>query len=116
MARSGGISGVFGWMHRWLVRTEAILVAGVAQELVQRLIKAQGWPRWAQVLWIMGCTLGMLGGLVLVLRTFATKTVSSTHQAARKLPLPAPLLLMHAAALPGLFCIYAWGWHLWPPW
>ena len=116
MARSGGGTGIFRGMHRWLVRTEAILVVGVAQELVQRLIKAQGWPRWGQTLWIMGCTLGMLGGLLLVLRTFATKTVSGTHQVARKLPFPAPLLLLHVAALPSLFLIYAWVWHLWPPW
>jgi hypothetical protein len=116
MARSGKNSGMFSWFrHRRLIEVEAILLAGVAQELVQRKIKAMAWPHWGQTLWIMGCTLGMLGGLVLVLRAFAQGTVAGTHRAARRLPFRLPLLAMHGAALFALFVLYAWVWKLWPP-
>ncbi len=116
MARSGKNSGLFSWLrHRRLVEVEAVLLAGVAQELVQRKIKTMAWPHWGQALWIMGCTLGMLGGLVLVLRALAEGTVSGTHRAAKGLPFRLPLLAMHAAVLAALFLTYAWVWRLWPP-
>ena len=101
--------------RRWLLNFEAILVAGVVQELLQRQVKALGWPHWGQTLWIMGCTLGMLGALVLTLRVLAQRTLSKTQKAARMLPIPLPEISLHAASLAGLFFLYAWVWHLWPP-
>ncbi len=113
MANGNGRS---GWSpHRRLVGAETILVAGVVQELLQRQIKAFHWPHWGQTLWIMGCTLGMLGGVLLVLRMIAKKAVKGTHRAARRLPFPVPLLVLHAAVLAGLFVLYACIWNLWPP-
>lgn len=113
MARKN--SGFFPWFrHHWLVEAEAILLVGVVQELLQRLIKAQGWPKWSMTLWIMGCTLGLLGGLVMILRLIAKRAMAQTHQVARAMPILSPLII-HLLVLAGLFFLYAWVWRLWPP-
>ena len=100
--------------HRWLVEAEAILLVGVAQELIQRRIASVGLPNWGKVLWTMGCTLGVLGGLVLVLRFFAKHSVTKAHQTVQAIPLPTPFFLVHLAALGGLFFLYAFVWNLLP--
>jgi H+/Cl- antiporter ClcA len=115
MARKGKSSGWFPWFrHRWLVEAEAILVVGVVQELLQRQVKIQGWPKWGMTLWIMGCTLGLLGGLVVIMRLVARRAMAHTHKVASSVPILSPLIL-HLLVLAVLFLLYAWVWKHWPP-
>lgn len=103
------------WIRNsWFLEAEAILLVGVAQELLQRQIKGMGWPKWGQTLWIMGCVLGILGGLVVLMRGFTKHAVTQTHKAAQSVPLVPPILF-HLLAFVGLFFLYAWIWDLWPP-
>lgn len=113
MAKKNG--GLPRWFrHRWLVEVEAVLLVGVAQELLQRQINTLGLPNWGKTLWTMGCTLGVLGGLVVVLRLLAKRSVTKAHQTVQAIPLPTPYLLIHIAAFAGLFLLYAWVWNFWP--
>jgi hypothetical protein len=98
--------------HRALVGAEAVLLVGVGQQLLNRQIDAVRMPNPARVLFTMACTLGVLGGLVLLARALATKGVAQTHQVAKALPIPAGTWLLHIAAFAGLFVLYAIVWHL----
>jgi hypothetical protein len=115
MARKGKSFSFFPWFrHHWLVEVEAILLVGVVQELLQRQIKAQGWPNWSMTLWIMGCTLGLLGGLVMVLRLIAKRAMAQTHKVVSGVPIFSPMII-HLLVLAGLFVLYACVYKLWPP-
>jgi hypothetical protein len=98
------------------VASEGILVVGVVQELIQRQVNHLDMPAWSKVLWLMACTLGVLGVLLMVIQVMAQRSVAKTHEVAQALPLPAATLLMHAALFTGLFYLYAWVWNLavWP--
>lgn len=117
MAKSDRSSLMPRWFrHRWLVEAEAVLLVGVGQQVLQGYVAHLGWPRWGQVLWTMGCTLGILGGVLLFVRVIAKTSVAKAHQTVQKMPLPLPLLFLHVLAFAGLFCLYAWVWDLWPFW
>lgn len=102
--------------HRALVTTEALLLISLAKDLIGAQVKhaqiANGW----KVLFIMAATVGLLGVLFLVLEKFTTSSVAKTHEVVQALPLPMPMLGIHAAALIGLFYLYAWhtGFPVWP--
>ncbi len=97
--------------QRALITGEAVLLVGLAQELVQRWLLHQQLPNWGRVLVIMGSALGLIGAL-LFLQTVATSSVAKTHQLARALPVGG--LVLHAAAYAGLFWVYAVVWQLTP--
>lgn len=115
MAKKNGNGGLPRWFrHRWLVEAEAVLLVGVAQELLQRQIGVLGLPNWGKTLWTMGCVLGIMGGLIMTLRVFAKQSVSKAHQTVQAMPVPAPYLFFHLAAFVCLFFLYAWVWDFWP--
>ncbi len=97
------------WLrHRFLVRLEAILVVGVLQEFGSRLVQGSAQlPNWGKVLFIMGMTIGLLSGLILLSQGLVGKVLGKAHDA-----LPAPSLLLHLAAFAGLFILYAWAFAL----
>jgi hypothetical protein len=101
------------WLrHRTLITAEAVLLVGAGQQLVQQQIETLGLPNWGRVLFTMASTLGILGGVVLLVKAFATRGVSQSHNVAKALPIPAATWLLHAAACCGLFALYAIVWHL----
>lgn len=105
------------WLkHRALLAGEVILVVGVIQELIQRQVNHLTLPHYAKVLWIMGCTLGVLGVLLLVVQIVIKRSLAKTHDVVQAIPVPMPMLLVHGAAYIGLFYLYAWVWNLpvWP--
>jgi len=105
------------WLkHRALLAGEVILVVGVIQELIQRQVNHLTLPHYAKVLWIMGCTLGVLGVLLLVVQAVIKRSLAKTHDVVQAIPLPMPMLLVHGAVYVGLFYLYALVWHLpvWP--
>lgn len=115
MAKKGNTTGPMRWFrHRWLVEAEAILLVGVAQELIQRQISGVSLPHWGKTLWTMACILGIMGGLIVALRIVAHRAVNKAHQTVRAMPFPAPYFLLHLLALSGIFLLYAWVWNFWP--
>lgn len=97
-----------GWLrHQRLVAIEAALLVAVGMELAQRYIAGhQQVPWWLKTLEVMAVNAGMLGGLVVALAAWTKGSLSRAVQT-----LPAPLLLVHAAVLAGIFLLYAriWG-------
>ncbi len=68
---------------------------------------ASSLPGAGKVLFVMAVTLGVLGGLYLVVEQLTAKSVARTHSAARGLPIGMPSVLVHAAILAILFLVYA---------
>jgi hypothetical protein len=105
------------WLrHRALMTGEVILTVGVVQELIQRQVNHLALPPYGKVLWIMASTLGVLGVLLLVIRAVVTHSLTKTHEVVQAIPLPTPLLLVHALVYVGLFFLYAYVWSIpvWP--
>ena len=117
MANKKDSSWTPSWLkHRALLAGEVILVIGVVQELIQRQVNHLGLPPYGKVLWIMACTLGVLGVLLLVVRSVIKRSLAKTHNVVQGIPVPTPMLLIHGAAYIGLFYLYAFVWNLpvWP--
>lgn len=96
------------WLqHRALLGAETVLVVGVLQEFGSRFVQGSSLPNWGKVLFIMVMTLGLLGGLILILRGIVGKALGKAHEAA-----PLPGFLMHLGAFAGLFMLYAWAFSL----
>jgi hypothetical protein len=96
------------WLrHRALLGGEAVLLVALAQEFASRFVQASSLPNWGKVLFIMGVTLGLLGGLVLVLQGMAGKLITKVFEIA-----PLPGLLMHLGIFAGLFALYSFTYQL----
>lgn len=107
MAKGGG------WAPRWLghkqlLATEATLLVAVGTELLQRQVAASQAPNWAKTLYLMAVNAGMLGGVLLAVLWLVRWSLERTTAVAKVLP--APLLVIHLAALAGIFVLYAWVW------
>ncbi len=98
--------------HRTLVAAEAVLLVGVAQQLLSQQVANAAVPNVAKILFTMIGVLGVLGGMVLLARAFAIKGVAQTHNVIKALPIPAATWLLHLAAFAGLFLLYAIVWQL----
>ena len=108
MAKRSSRPSTPSWLrHRFLVRLEAILVVGVLQEFGSRFVQGSSLPNWGKVLFIMGMTIGLLSGLILLSQGLVGKVLGKAHDA-----LPAPSLLLHLGAFAGLFILYAWAFNL----
>ena len=105
-----------GWLrHHQLLTTEAVLLIALGMELVQRWVTGhQNVPWWVKTAEVMVVNAGMLGGLLLILTTWAKGSLSSATRAVQSVPLPAPLFLAHLLALGGIFVLYARTWDFWP--
>lgn len=99
--------------HRRLVLAESVLVLGLVQMYARDWVLAQSQlPAPIRVLFGMGLILGLFGGLVLYVREQVKWSLTTTHKAVKRLPLPAPMALIHTL----VFCVLFWGyahyWHL----
>ncbi len=94
-------------LHRSLIGAEAVLVLGVAKDWVWRQVMTSALPGWGKVALAMVTTVGLFGGLFLVVRRLAVRGVWKTHHAAQGMPVVLPTLLLHAALLGVLFVLYA---------
>jgi len=96
------------WLrHRSLISSEALLLVGVLRELLSHQIHAAPLPNWAKVLFVMTMTVGLFGGLFVLIQNLTAKTVGKTHDVVQAIPLPMPSVLIHVAAFVGLFFLYA---------
>ncbi len=103
----------FWWLrHRALITGEAMLLVGALQQLLSQHLNAIPMANAARVLLTMAMVLGVIGGVFVLARLVAAKGMTHTHDLARALPIPAANAIAHLAAFFGIFCLYAWIWHL----
>lgn len=105
------------WLrHRTLLAAEGVLLIGLAQELLQRWVLGLDVPNGVKVAFVMAATVGVIGLLLVVVQRMVVNSLAKTHEVAKAMPLPTPVVLLHLAALIGLFYLYAWVWALpvWP--
>jgi hypothetical protein len=93
--------------HRSLIATEAVLLVGLAKDWITGAVHASSLPDYGKVLFVMGATIGILGGLYFTLEKLLARGVAGTHATLKSLPLPLPALAFHAVALFVLFLLYA---------
>lgn len=96
---------------RNLVLLETLLVVGLAQEVAEDALLAwRALHPLLRVLLAAALVVGSFGGAMLVLQQFVRRGIVRTHEVVRRLPLPAPIVLAHAAVLAVIFLAYAWYW------
>ncbi|MCY2961694.1 MAG: hypothetical protein NTY35_16155 [Planctomycetota bacterium] len=105
--RSGSGGGFGRTLHRSLIAAEAVLVLGVVKDWVWRQVVASSFANWTKVAFAMATTVGIFGGLYLVVQRFMARGVSKTHQAASGLPVVVPTFVVHGILLFVLFLLYA---------
>jgi len=111
MAKKSGRSGP--WIkQRSLITAEAVLLVGVLQQLLSQELARIVMPDALRILMIMALVLGVIGGVVVLVRSLISSTVAHTHTVAKALPLPMATWIAHLAAFGGLFLLYAVVWHL----
>ena len=108
--RRSGASALFS--QRGLVGIEALLFLGVAKDWIFGALLRSSFPNWAKVVLVMATTVGLFGGLFLVLQNLAHRTIQGTHRAAGALPFSVPTLALHGLLLFVLFLLYARMLHL----
>jgi hypothetical protein len=89
-----------------LIAAEAVLLIGLAKTLLEARVLAMQLPNWGKVLFVMVVTLGVLGGLLLIVQKLTMRGMAKTH-AVLKAAMPVPYVLVHAAIFAGLFLLYA---------
>ena len=96
--------------HRALVLSEAVLAAGLIQELLEAwILSLPTVPPMLRVLAAVAVVVGTLGGMMLAMRERLQDWISGTHNTLTS-RLPLPSLLAHAAILVALFGGYCWLW------
>ncbi len=96
------------WLsHRGLIAVEALLLLGISKDLLVAWVRTAHLPNYGKVLFVMGLTVGLFGGLFLFVEKFTARTVAGTYRAVRSLPVALPYWLVHAGVLLVLFLLYA---------
>jgi hypothetical protein len=91
-----------------LALAESALAVGLVHELVHEQIAALSVvPAPLRVLAVMMLVVGLFGGLLVSTRRFIKRGVERTHDAAKRLPVPATAVLAHGLLLLLLFLGYA---------
>ena len=103
--RRSAKGGIFS--HRSLIAVEALLFLGVAKDWIFAALVRSSLPNWQKVVLVMATTVGLFGGLFLLVGKWMTQTVRTTHKAAERLPIAVPTIVIHGALLVVLFFLYA---------
>jgi hypothetical protein len=102
--RSGGSR----WFsHKGLIAIEAMLVLGLAKDVITSHVKSSDLPSYGKVLFLMAATIGLFGGVYVIVERVSARGVEKAHEVARALPLPFPYWIAHAALLAALYFLYA---------
>jgi hypothetical protein len=100
------------WLqHHRLIASEALLIAGIVQQLLGNAISASGLPGWVKVLVTMATVVGLLSIVAVAAQTIANVGLVGTHRALAR-TLQVPQLLLHLLILVGLFFAYALVWRI----
>jgi len=109
--RSGGIGGWIrrNFSHRRLITVEALLGVGLLDRLGRQwIIHDSPLPDSVRVLVLMLLVIGVFGGVLVFLERLAAGSLSRTHEVVQALPLPTPLIFIHAAVFVAMFFLYGW--------
>jgi hypothetical protein len=93
--------------HKGLIAIEAMLVLGLVKDVVAARVGNSTLPDYGKVLFIMAVTIGLFGGLFVIVQQLSERGIEKAHEVARALPLPFAYWLAHAALLLGLYFLYA---------
>jgi len=100
------------WLqHHRLIATEALLVAGIIQQLISNAVSASNLPGWAKVLVTMASVAGLLSIVAVSAQALANVGLVGTHRALAK-TLLIPQLVLHLLIFVGLFFAYACIWRI----
>jgi hypothetical protein len=106
--RSSRSSGLRIFRHRSLIALEAMLVMGAAKDIIAARVLSSSLPNYGKVLFLMGATVGLFGGLYVIIQRLSARGVEGAHAVARALPLPFAYWVAHAGVLLGLYLLYAY--------
>ena len=96
--------------HRALVLSEAVLAAGLIQELLEAwILSLPTVPPMLRVVAAVAVVVGTLGGMMLAMRQRLQDWIKGTHDTLTS-RLPLPSLLAHLVILLTLFLGYCWLW------
>ena len=84
-----------------------MLVMGLAKDLLTARVKSSDLPNYGKVLFLMAATIGLFGGLYVIIERLSARSVEKAHAVAQSLPLPFPYWLAHAVLLAALYFLYA---------
>ncbi|MBL8860194.1 MAG: hypothetical protein JNL28_16915 [Planctomycetes bacterium] len=104
MARSKQ-RGIF--THRGLIAAEAVLVLGILKDWIFGFFVHSTLPNYGKVLLVMAATVGLFGGLLVVVTKLMHKGMAGSHKVAQRMPIILPTVFIHAALLFVLFLLYA---------
>lgn len=91
---------------------EAVLLLGLVEEgLEEWLLSYTALPAPVRVLAAMTLSLGLLGGMAVLVRKHLASGLQVTEKAVRRLPVPLPRIALHGALLTAIFLGYAWVWN-----
>jgi nitrate reductase gamma subunit len=93
--------------HRSLIAVEALLFLGVAKDWIFAMLLRSSLPNWQKVVLVMATTVGLFGGLFLLVGRWTAQTVKTTHKVADRLPIAVPTIAIHGTLLFVLFLLYA---------
>lgn len=89
---------------------EAVLVVALLRGVMEDWVKASDLPGYGKVLFLMGGTIGLLGGLYWVIESITSSGVERTHALLKTFSLP--YLAVHGIVLTVLFFVYAHQHHI----
>ena len=93
--------------HRGLIAAESVLVLGILKDWIFGFFVHSDLPNYGKVILIMAASVGLFGGLLLVVSKLMTKGVAGSHKVAQQMPILLPTVAVHAALLFVLFLLYA---------
>jgi hypothetical protein len=99
------------FQHHRLIATEALLVAGIVQQLLSNLVSTSNLPGAVKVLLTMASVVGLLSIVAVAAQAMAGFGLAGTHRAWARL-LALPHLFLHGLLFVGLFFAYAVIWHI----
>ena len=89
-----------------LITLEAILLVGLSESLIEAYVMALSIPYWLQILFVMCFIAGAFGILMSVVSALAKSSITKGQKLLSSLPIATPQLLIHGAALAGIFWLY----------
>ncbi|MCO4743832.1 MAG: hypothetical protein KC912_03525 [Proteobacteria bacterium] len=99
--------------HRRLLLSETVLVLGLVQMFARDFVLTDAnLPAPLRVLFGMALILGLFGGLVFYVQEQVRWSLTTTHKAVQRLPLPTPMVFVHTLVFAVLFWCYAAYWQL----
>lgn len=96
--------------NRRLISLEAILLMGLLENFAEAQVMAADLPDPVKSLFIMLLIAGAFGVLMALVVAATKRSLAGGNKLLQSLPIPTPLLVVHGAALSGIYWLYATQW------